>query len=69
MAEARELYEKSVAGTPEVRQTLLGFARLEIEAVHHQQRNEECGSYQRDGSDSAHVCISKSATAKIKPGH
>jgi tetratricopeptide (TPR) repeat protein len=29
MAEARELYEESVAGAPEVRQTLLGFARLE----------------------------------------
>jgi hypothetical protein len=29
-----------------------------IEAIHHQQRNEECGSYQRDGSDSAHISIS-----------
>jgi Tfp pilus assembly protein PilF len=29
MAEARKLYEESVAAAPEIRQTLLGFARLE----------------------------------------
>ena len=29
MAEARALYEESVAAAPEIRQTLLGFARLE----------------------------------------
>ena len=29
MAEARALYEESVAAAPDIRQTLLGFARLE----------------------------------------
>jgi len=29
MEEARALYEESVAAAPEIRQTLLGFARLE----------------------------------------